>query len=56
MKTPKCKPAKQSSRKKRYVPPVLTVYGDLRRLTKAKGGAACDGGGKPMTRMSLPNA
>jgi hypothetical protein len=55
MKTPKRKPARQSSDKKRYAPPILTVYGDLRRLTKSKGGVACDGGGKPMTRLALPN-
>lgn len=56
MKTPKRKPARQSSGKKRYAPPALMVHGDLRRLTKAKGGVACDGGGKPMTRAALPNA
>ena len=56
MKTPKRKSAKRSSGKKRYTPPALAVYGDLRRLTKAKGGTACDGAGKPMTRASLPNA
>ena len=55
MKTQKRKPAKQSSGKKRYVPPVLTVYGDLRRLTKSKGGVNCDGAAKPMTRVALPN-
>ena len=56
MKAPKRKSAKQSSSKKRYAPPLLTIYGDLRRLTKSKGGVNCDGGGKPMTRMALPNA
>ncbi|MGH7259465.1 MAG: lasso RiPP family leader peptide-containing protein [Nitrospiraceae bacterium] len=56
MKTPKRTPAKQSSRKKRYAAPTLTVYGDLRRLTKSKGGSNCDGGGKPATRISAPNA
>jgi hypothetical protein len=56
MKTPKQKSAKRSSGKKRYAPPALTVYGDLRRLTKSKGGTSCDGAGKPMTRMALPNA
>lgn len=56
MKTRKHKPAKKSSGKKRYTPPALTIYGDLRHLTKAKGGVACDGAGKPMTRAALPNA
>lgn len=55
MKTPKRKSAKQSSGKKRYATPTLTVYGDLRHLTKSKGGVNCDGGAKPMTRMALPN-
>jgi hypothetical protein len=56
MKRPTRKPAKPSPRKKRYSAPSLTVFGDLRQLTKSKGGVACDGGGKPMTRMALPNA
>lgn len=38
-------------RKKPYHPPRLVVYGDLRRLTKAKGGTAGDAG-KPATRLS----
>lgn len=56
MKTSKRKPAKRPSGKKRYAPPALTIYGDLRRLTRSKGGAACDGGGKPATKMANPNA
>ena len=56
MKTPKRKPAKRSPGKKRYVNPALTVYGDLRSLTKSKGGTNCDGAGKPATRMAVPNA
>jgi len=56
MKTPKRKSAKRPSGKKRYTPPALTIYGDLRRLTQSKGGMNCDGAGKPATRMALPNA
>ena len=32
--------------------PGLTVHGDLRGLTQAKGGLRNDGGGKPRTRAS----
>jgi len=56
MMTPKRKPAKQSSGKKQYASPALTIYGDLRRLTQSKRGTNCDGAGKPATRMALPNA
>jgi len=38
-----------SQRKKPYHPPRLTVYGDLRRLTMAKGGNRSDFGA-PKTR------
>ncbi len=48
--------AKANQPKKPYRPPRLKVYGDLRRLTMAKGGSANDGGGKPRTRASGPNA
>ena len=37
--------------KKPYRAPKLTVYGDLRTITKAKGGTASDGGGKPPTKV-----
>lgn len=38
-------------KKKPYRAPRLVVYGDLRRLTMAKGGTAGDAG-KPSTRLS----
>ena len=41
-----------SQRKKPYHPPRLTVYGDLRRLTMAKGGNRRDGGGNPKTKTT----
>ncbi len=41
------------TKKKTYRPPRLVVYGDLRRLTMAKGGTKTDGG-KPQTRVSGP--
>ena len=36
--------------KKPYRAPRLTVYGDLRTITKAKGGTNNDGGGQPRTK------
>ncbi len=39
--------------KKPYRPPRLVVYGDLRLLTKAKGGNKTDGG-LPKTRQPPP--
>jgi hypothetical protein len=36
--------------------PRLTVYGDLRTLTRAKGGTKQDGGAKPSTRVGGPPA
>ena len=50
MKSNKAKPNKASHGKKPYHAPRLAVYGDLRRLTKAKAGAAADGAGKPKTK------
>lgn len=38
--------------KRPYRPPRLVRYGDLYRLTRVKGGASSDGGGKPTTRSS----
>ena len=38
------------SERKPYQPPRLTVHGDLRRLTQAKGGAKSDGGTTPKTK------
>ena len=37
--------------KKPYRAPKLTVYGDLRTITKAKGGTTNDGGGNPPTKV-----
>ena len=37
--------------KKPYRAPRLTVYGDLRTITKAKGGTSNDGGGKAATKV-----
>ena len=42
----------QSVKKKKYHPPRLVVYGDIHRLTMAKGGTKFDGGGKPQTRAT----
>lgn len=50
----KTRKAKTTSReRKRYSPPRLEVYGDLRRLTMVKGGTAGDAA-KPATRLSGP--
>ena len=46
------KSKKPSKSKKTYRSPRLVVYGDLRRLTMAKGGTKGDGGGKPATRAT----
>ncbi len=45
------KPKSARPKKKTYRPPRLVVYGDLRRLTMAKGGTSGDGG-KPATRST----
>ena len=42
--------------KRPYRAPTLKVHGDFRKLTAAKGGSSNDGGGKPKTRSSGPNA
>lgn len=52
MKSPKRRSTTKPSGKKRYQPPRLVVYGDLRRLTKVKMGAMNDGAGTPMTRTA----
>lgn len=52
MKPPKRRSKAKASGKKRYRPPKLVVYGDLRTLTKVKMGAMNDGAGRPMTRMA----
>ncbi len=44
--------SKKTARKKKpYRPPRLVVYGDLRRLTRGKGGSNPDGGGLPRTKL-----
>jgi hypothetical protein len=51
------KPAAPRREKKRpYRTPRLTVHGDLRTITLAKGGGSADGTGKPRTRASGTNA
>lgn len=52
MKSSKRHSKTKPSGKKRYQPPQLVVYGDLRRLTKVKMGVMGDGGGRPATRMA----
>lgn len=37
--------------KKPYARPRLTVYGDLRRLTRAKSGISSDSGGNPKSKF-----
>lgn len=56
MKSSKHVPSIRPYCKKRYQPPRLVTYGDLRRLTKVKMGAMNDGAGKPHTRMAGANA
>lgn len=51
MKVSETKPGSASLRNKRpYHSPRLVVYGDLRRLTKAKGGSKNDSGA-PKTKV-----
>ena len=40
-----------TAQRKPYRAPRLVVYGDLRRITMAKGGSANDGGGNPKTKV-----
>jgi len=51
MKSRKNTPARESSLKKPYRTPSLTVHGTLRHLTQAKGGMMNDSGMKPSTRV-----
>lgn len=39
------------TQKKPYRTPRLTVYGDLRNITRQKGGSKSDGGQVPKTKM-----
>ena len=50
MKSNEAKPNMASRSKKPYRSPRLVVYGDLRRLTKAKQGGNADGAGHPRTK------
>jgi hypothetical protein len=47
---------RQRQSKKPYRKPRLKVHGDLRALTRAKGGNRADGAGKPRTKLSGGNA
>ena len=44
------KGAKRQTKKRPYRAPELTVHGNLKAITKVKGGGSTDGGGKPTTR------
>jgi hypothetical protein len=48
--------APQHAKKRPYRTPELTVHGDLKTLTRAKGGFGADGTGKPRTKSSGMNA
>ena len=39
-------------KKRPYQTPKLKIHGDLRIITRAKGGALGDGGGNPKTRIA----
>jgi hypothetical protein len=41
---------KAKAQKKDYRKPRLVTHGDIRAITKAKGGSASDGTGKPRTK------
>ena len=56
MKSRKKNSSHKSSHKKPYRSPTLTIHGDLRRLTQAKGGAKNDAGMKPATRTASSGA
>jgi len=56
MKSSKRSTVAKSKRKRRYQPPKLVTYGDLRHLTQVKMGVMNDGGGKPMTKSGGANA
>ena len=42
--------SKKTDEKKAYRAPRLVTYGDLRKITKGKGGKKSDGGGVPKTK------
>jgi hypothetical protein len=43
---------RSTGKKKPYRSPELTVHGDIRALTRAKGGAKSDGTGVPKTKTT----
>ncbi len=43
---------RRTGSKKPYHAPKLTVHGDIRTLTRAKGGNRSDGGAKPKTKTT----
>jgi hypothetical protein len=45
------KAAPQHPTRRPYRTPELTVHGDLKTLTTAKGGSSADGTGKPRTKF-----
>lgn len=49
-------PEQDPSTKRPYRAPALRVLGDFRKLTAAKGGNMNDGGSKPNTRRTGPDA
>ena len=42
----------KAKKRKPYRRPKLTVHGDIRELTRTKGGTKADGTGKPATKAS----
>jgi hypothetical protein len=48
--TSRKEPSDGKPKKKPYSKPDLVVHGDIRKVTKAKGGHASDGAGKPATK------
>jgi hypothetical protein len=45
-------PTRSGARKKEYRKPELQVHGDIREITKAKGGTKSDGTGVPKTKTT----
>lgn len=52
--TERKEPGRPGSRKKPYRKPSLRVHGDIRVITRAKGGTKGDGTGKPKTKTTGP--
>ncbi len=49
---PKKDPHEAVPSKKAYRAPRLVIHGDLRTLTRMKGGGHADGGGNPLTMVA----